>query len=291
MRCRMATPSRAAVALALLLAGCGATGGAGAGGSTGPTGPTGGTGPTGPTGSTGPTGPSGPDFPVLVAAGKAGAWNVEVAAERPIGTGLTPLVVRIRDGAGAAITDAVVTFDAFHPATGLPGPVPVAPACGSDAAYHLAVALAEAATSADGWTFQVAVARPGPPAASVSFTRLPVLDRGLSGSFAAGGSRYLLAVRFDTGLQAALNPVTVSLHEIRPGSSAAIPVRDASIHVEPFMPSMGHGSTGSIDPTPTTVDGVYAGALAFSMTGDWTTTFTVGRGGSEIGVVAIGVYF
>jgi hypothetical protein len=41
------------------------------------------------------------------------------------------------------------------------------------------------------------------------------------------------------------------------------------------MPSMGHGSPGSVAPTLTATPGVYEGQLSFSMAGDWETTMTV----------------
>jgi hypothetical protein len=48
------------------------------------------------------------------------------------------------------------------------------------------------------------------------------------------------------------------------------------------MPSMGHGSPGSVDPAHTAL-GRYAGQLSFSMPGDWETTLTVSRGGAVLG--------
>lgn len=45
-------------------------------------------------------------------------------------------------------------------------------------------------------------------------------------------------------------------------------VNNLEIEAEPFMPSMGHGSNGNVNPTNTN-DGIYTGTVNFSMTGDW----------------------
>ncbi len=87
------------------------------------------------------------------------------------------------------------------------------------------------------------------------------------------------------------NPITVALHEFGSGTGDAQPLGDATLHAVPYMPSMGHGSTGTVDPVPTGTPGVYSGSLFFSMAGDWETTFAVARGGAEIGRVAVTVFF
>jgi YtkA-like len=268
---------RTALTLALALAGCGgASAPAPAGSGTG--------------GVEGPTGATGPAPSVLVAEGRAGEWNVQVLSDRVLGTGLASLTVRLVSGTGLAVTDAAVTFAANRPATGMIAPVPAGPRPGEDGAYHVDVSLAEAASAADGWTFQVGSTRAGVSAA-VALPGIAVLDRRLAGTFTQGDTTILLAVRFETGLRVGSNPVTVALHQVGPAAGSADPVVDASFHVEPYMPSMGHGSSGSVDPVPTATPGVYAGSLAFSMPGDWETSFAVTRGGVEVGRVAIAVAF
>lgn len=46
----------------------------------------------------------------------------------------------------------------------------------------------------------------------------------------------------------------------------------------PTMPSMGHSSTNNVNPTSTGKAGHYAGAVNFTMTGDWQLDFTVSDG-------------
>jgi len=243
----------------------------------------------GPGGSTGPTGPTAPSPSVLVAGGRAGPWTVELRSDRPLGTGIASLAVHVTGEGGAVVADASLAFEAHRPATGLVAPVTNGPRIGADGAYHLDVSIAEAASVAAGWTFRVEVTRAGEQAVA-TFAGLAVVDRRLAGTFTEGGTTSILAVRFETGLRVGSNPITVTLHEAWPGA-AAVPVADATFHVEPYMPSMGHGSTGSADPVPTGSPGTYAGSLFFSMPGDWETTITIVRAGSEVGRVIVAVAF
>jgi hypothetical protein len=61
-----------------------------------------------------------------------------------------------------------------------------------------------------------------------------------------------------------------------------VPVNDATLVLDPEMPSMGHGSPDSVDPT-LTASGRYEGSLSFSMTGLWETTVTVSEAGVVLG--------
>lgn len=268
----------AALLLALALAGCGAGAtpeSTGTGGSTGPT---------------GPAGPIGPTPLVLVAEGKAGAWTVQIQADRLLGTGLVPLSIRVTSAEGVAITDASLTLEARRPASGLVAPVSNGPRIADDGTYHADVSIAEAASAAEGWVFRIEVTRSG-ETASATLPGVPVLERHLAGTFAGEGGTVVLAVRFASGLRTGTNPITVTLHQVVPGSGRTEPVVDATLHAVPYMPSMGHGSSGSVAPVPTGTPGVYVGSLFFSMAGDWETTFVVERGGAEIGRVAVTVVF
>ena len=68
------------------------------------------------------------------------------------------------------------------------------------------------------------------------------------------------------------------------------PVDDAAIALDPQMPSMGHGSPGSVSPTLTSL-GRYTGKLSFSMPGEWETKITLTRGGQPLGSVTLKTTF
>ena len=50
------------------------------------------------------------------------------------------------------------------------------------------------------------------------------------------------------------------------------PVNDATFSMEPDMPSMQHGSNNNVAPTTVDSEGLYAGKVNFTMTGQWRVT-------------------
>jgi hypothetical protein len=228
---------------------------------------------------------------VLVGTGQAADLRVEVRSDRALGTGIATLALRVLSADGTSPLDASVSFAAVHPSTGLVAPLVSGPSRDAEGNWRLEASFTRPSAAADGWSMTVDVHRPGRAAAGVTIPDVPVVDRHLGGVFTAGEARYLLAVRFPAGLAAGSNPVTVALHSMAVAGGPALPVADAAIHVEPWMPSMGHGSSGSVDPVPGPVPGVYAGSLSFSMPGDWETPLVVSRAGIELGRVVVAVYF
>jgi hypothetical protein len=61
-----------------------------------------------------------------------------------------------------------------------------------------------------------------------------------------------------------------------------VSVYDATLALDPEMPSMGHGSPGSVEPA-LTAPGRYEGSLSFSMAGPWETTVTVTEAAAILG--------
>lgn len=87
-----------------------------------------------------------------------------------------------------------------------------------------------------------------------------------------------------------LNPVRLSI--ARRETLTDFPfVEDLTVTVETYMPSMGHGSTGNVDPSGSG-GGHYEGVVAFNMTGDWEVTFAVtDTSGTELGQVVYALVF
>jgi hypothetical protein len=264
---------------AILLAACGV------GGS-----PAGVAAPSGPPGPTGPTGGGAgdPAAEVVVAAGHAGDLAVEVRSDRPLGTGLTSLQVHLRTADGAAVPDATVTLGAYRPSSGARGPLVRPPTPDTEGVHRAEMLLTE---PGPGWSLDVMVDRPGGSRSQATFPALEVVDRHLGGRFREGSTTWLLGARFEQALRAGTNPVTVGIVSSDDGGTTFAPVADATLAVEPYMPSMGHGASGSEAPVAGAVPGIYAGSVAFSMPGDWEATFTVWRGGVEAGRVTVAVWF
>jgi hypothetical protein len=78
-----------------------------------------------------------------------------------------------------------------------------------------------------------------------------------------------------------LNPIVFTLHQMQ-DMMTFVPVNDATLALDPEMPSMGHGSPGSISPI-LTAPGRYEGSLSFSMAGPWETTVTVTEAAAVLG--------
>lgn len=87
-------------------------------------------------------------------------------------------------------------------------------------------------------------------------------------------TKFISSLNFVSAPRVGLNPVIVTLHRMD-GAMVFTGVDDATLVLDPQMPSMGHGSPGSVNPTITAVSGVYEGQLSFSMAGAWETTLTV----------------
>jgi hypothetical protein len=72
------------------------------------------------------------------------------------------------------------------------------------------------------------------------------------------------------------NPFLLTVHEM--SDMVSFPeVPDLSVTVEPFMPGMGHGSDGNVDPVYVG-SGTYEGTVVFSMAGPWEVRFTLSEG-------------
>jgi hypothetical protein len=163
-------------------------------------------------------------------------------------------------------------------------------ASSADGLYRFGAVL-DAASGPDlGWSAEVSVAGEGEPA-TVTFPSLDVkTGKDLARRFRSGASEYVIALEFQARLQVGLNPVVVTLHATEDGGATFGPVNDATLALDPEMPSMGHGSPGSVNPVRT-ADGWYEGELSFSMQGDWLTTITVKRDGVVVGAPELLVFF
>jgi hypothetical protein len=82
-------------------------------------------------------------------------------------------------------------------------------------------------------------------------------------------------------IQVGLNPIVFTLHQMQ-DMMTFVSVDDATLALDPEMPSLGHGAPGSIAPTFTS-PGRYQGSLSFSMAGPWEITVTVSEAAAFLG--------
>jgi hypothetical protein len=219
----------------------------------------------------------------------AGDLTVELLTTSHLATGLTPVFCRIT-AAGQPVTDAAVTFlPIMAMSSGMKHSAPVLGQGALDDAhdYATSVVFQMASSDMDTWSGKVTVSRPGKDAVEATFPKLAVEDSGRAKTFscadAAGGttSKYVASLNFEAAPKVGLNPAVLTLHRMKDMMTFE-EVEGATLEIDPQMPSMGHGSPGSVQPTKTSL-GRYAAQVSFSMPGTWETTLTVRSGASTLG--------
>lgn len=90
---------------------------------------------------------------------------------------------------------------------------------------------------------------------------------------------------FPDGPRVGANAVLVTAHEPKEMGMRFEPVDDLALTMTPEMPSMGHGSSGNVDPTQS-APGLYRGTVVFNMAGDWVVSFTIAAGEAQLGTAS-----
>jgi hypothetical protein len=234
--------------------------------------------------------PDGGQAKVSLGTAAAGELQVELLTDTRLETGMTPVYVKLTTSAGQLVRDATVSFRPMMSMTGgmsHSAPVLAEPARAAEGLYPWAVVFQMASGAMGSWSAVVTVTRPGAAAAEARFESLTVADSGRAKVFsftapgATAATKVVASLNFTAPPRVGLNPVIVTLHTMQDALTFA-PIEDAELTLDPQMPSMGHGSPGSVDPTPSSL-GRYEGKLSFSMAGPWETTLTISRGGSTLG--------
>jgi hypothetical protein len=226
-----------------------------------------------------------PAAKVSLGTATAGTYTVELLADKALGTGGNAIYAKVTVTAtGAAVTDAGLTIKPMMDMVTMQHSCPVTGPFEYDATnalYDTGVVFQMAGT----WTATVALTPSGGSPLTASYTGLVVTDTGSAKSFTVGSGmmavKYVLSMDFVSAPIVGLNPIMVALFSSTDMGMTFTAVDDASFVLDPQMPSMGHGSPGSVNPT-LVADGVYSGKLSLSMPGTWETTVTVNRGGATL---------
>jgi hypothetical protein len=234
-----------------------------------------------------------------VAASRVGDLDVELLTDSRLEVGMTPVYVKVTTAGRSVVKDATVTVTPLMTMSGgtaHSAPVIGTPSLSDDEYYACAVVFSMPSGAMGSWSATISVERPGAAAVDATFSDLTVADTGRAKSFTftdpstSVAAKYLLSLNFKVAPKVGLNPVVVTLHRMQ-DMMTFVPVDDAAITLDPQMPSMGHGSPGSVDPTLTSL-GRYEGQLSFSMAGDWETTISVSKStGEPLGSVTIATSF
>jgi hypothetical protein len=227
-----------------------------------------------------------------VATGSAGGYTVRLLATGDLEVGLNALAVEVRTDTGAPVADATVELRPLMDMGAMQHRCPVVGpgAAGADGRYAVSAVFQMASTTMGTWSAEVAVTRNGTTEVVPLSPLEVVAGKNLARTFVAGESKYVMALELPSSIEVGLNPVVVTLHETRDGGMTFTPVDDATLALDPQMPSMGHGAPGSVNPTR--VDGGwYEGKLALTMSGEWETTVTATRAEAAIGAPSFTVRF
>lgn len=230
------------------------------------------------------------EIAVAQAASTAAGLSVKLLADGPLETGLNTVYIDVKDSAGRAVEGATVTFTpAMAMSSGKNHGAPVlGPATlEADGLYQTAVVFQMASGDMGRWSAKVSVERPGTAAEDFTFDELNVAESGLARVFSYAAPqddttrKYVASLSFKQAPKVGLNPIVATLHHMA-DMFRFEPIDDATLALDPQMPSMGHGSPGSVDPTRVAA-GRYEGQLSFSMPGEWEVTVSVERAGVSIG--------
>lgn len=234
--------------------------------------------------------PSAPEWQkVRVAETTAGTKHVELFTDERLETGLVPIYLRVTDVDGNTVPDVNVTLMPMMVMTNGKShscPIIEVPHWDEDDGLHRTAVVFQMASSEMGeWNATVIV--DSDVQEEGTFQRLQVAESGRAQTFSytepstSTLHRYVSSLNFVAAPRVGLNPIVFTLHEMADMSSF-VPVEDAAPLLDPQMPSMGHGSPGSVNPTHTS-SGRYEGQLSFSMPGTWETSVTIASNGVELG--------
>lgn len=225
-----------------------------------------------------------------IATADDGTLEVTLLAPRELRVGRNVVTYRVEElSTGAPVTDAVVTHlpvmhMAAHSHT-CPFVEPVATeATGGE--YVGEIVFNMAGGEMGRWDNTVTVLTGG-EAREVVFANLTVAEtdarRDLVVEVGEESHRYILTLDFDAEPKVGMNAFVLTAHR-RMGMMSFPAQTDLSITMIPEMPTMGHGSSGNVDPTHE-VNGNYAGSVNLTMPGYWTLDFEVRRGEELLGTV------
>lgn len=226
--------------------------------------------------------------PTPFATASAGGLTVEASSARPLAVGQNVIAYRItRDG--APVTRAHVVQ---HPLMTMPmkqhGCPTIEPGdADEDGAFSGTVIFTMPSGDEGHWDLALAITPEGGDEVTVTFESLSVADSTARKSLTVDGVNTIFTIAFAGGAPGVgRNEYTVSAHRASDaGMMRFEPVTDLTLTATPEMPSMGHGSSGNVDPVHR-ADGLYEGVASFSMAGDWALHVDVTAGGAEAGRIS-----
>lgn len=201
-------------------------------------------------------------------------YTMEIYADAAVDVGYNPLYVRVKHD-GKTLNDVhmvvVPDMDMGMMHHSCPVEQPESAVSDKDGFYHCAVIFTMPSTTA--WKVGITI---HDHEADTTITVHVPISVATSGNVKtikdASNVKYVLTL-LNSPWKVGMNDVTVSAYRTVDGFDYT-PVDNASMKLEPTMPSMGHGSMGNIDPV-STGNSWYTGKVNLTMTGDWQYAVTM----------------
>jgi hypothetical protein len=100
-------------------------------------------------------------------------------------------------------------------------------------------------------------------------------------SFVTGNNdKLVVAYHFPAQAKVGVNDFALSIYKMESGDF--IPDAAYSVILRPEMPSMDHGSPNNVDPVYHDTEGMYAGKVNFTMTGEWRLNLTLEKADQSV---------
>jgi hypothetical protein len=227
--------------------------------------------------------------PTSLATATQGALTVELLSRAPLAVGQNHLFYRVTKDGQHVTRASLVQRPLMHMQTmqhGCPKVDPVGPA-DADGFFTGTVIFTMPSSEMETWDLGLEVTLDGDAAATtVSFPNLPVADSAAKKTLTMNGMTTIVTLAFTSGAAVVgKNEYTVSVHQPKDMMNTDfVPVTDLTIVATPEMPSMGHGSSGNVNPTHAG-HGIYTGTVNFSMGGDWVLHLDLQSGDTSLGTV------
>lgn len=191
-------------------------------------------------------------------------------AFEPLTTGYNPIFFKMMKD-GKSLPPATVTFSTLMDMGDMQHSSPsVSPSFNPGLGAYEAGAIFTMPTQAKEWSL---IIRSDNEEAVLKTNVTPAATRVSDRFTTTGGEEYFLAVYPAKNFKIGINDFSLVIFRKNNAMSFA-PVPGLSIEFHPYMASMGHGSSGNINPVDAG-QGFYTGKVNFTMSGDWQLHFTI----------------
>lgn len=227
--------------------------------------------------------------PTVLTSASQGALTVELSTLDPFAVGQNRLFYRVTQDGQPVTAAQVVQRPLMTMPTMKHGCPKVEPAAQADADGYFAgtVIFTMPSSDLDTWDLELGVTPQGAAEETkVTFAKLAVADSAARKSLTMNGVTTIVTLGFASGAPVVgKNEYTVSVHQPKDMMKLEyLPVTDLTLVGTPEMPSMGHGSSGNVNPVHG-ADGLYTGTANFSMAGDWVLHLELKAGDTSLGTV------